>query len=302
MFRSLGVFAGVVALLAAMLSTVLSPSPVRAAPLRTDGPRPYPAAEAPSGTPVIAHRGASAYTPENTMTAFARAGELDADVVETDVQRSKDGVLILMHDTTLERTTDVERRFPGRAPWRVRDFTYAEIEKLDAGSWRGERFEGERVPTLKRLLDRLTGSGMGLRLEVKSPELYPGIGKDVRDVFKAHPYWLDRVPDRFVVQSFDEDFVRDFERLMPAVTKGVLGTPDLGELASIARYADEVNPKHTSVDGAYVDRVHSLGMDCLLWTVDEKEDIARALDLGTDGLISNRPDLAREVLQTHNPT
>ncbi|MQA94006.1 MAG: glycerophosphodiester phosphodiesterase [Streptosporangiales bacterium] len=297
MFRFFGVFVGVVALLATTLVSVLSPSPVQAAPRLTDGPRSIAAAEVPDGPAVIAHRGASAYTPENTMAAFERAREMDADVVETDVQRSKDGVLVLLHDTTLDRTTDVERRYPDRAPWNVRDFTYAEIRKLDAGSWRGERFEDERIPTLNRLLAELTGSGMGLRLEVKSPELYPGIGEDVRDAFQARPYWL--VPGRLVVQSFDWEFMRDFTRLLPSVPAGLLGTPDSDELADLAEYADEVNPKHTTVDGDYVDRVHKLGMDCHLWTVDEEEDIERALDLGTDGIISNRPDVAREVLDEH---
>lgn len=84
---------------------------------------------------VFAHRGASAYAPENTLAAVDAADDLGIDWVENDVQRTRDGVLVVMHDTNLKRTTDVEELFPERAPWAVKDFTAAEIARLDAGSW-----------------------------------------------------------------------------------------------------------------------------------------------------------------------
>ncbi len=87
---------------------------------------------------VVAHRGASGYAPENTLAAVDAADALGIDWVENDVHRSRDGVLVVLHDTDLKRTTDVEEVFPDRAPWAVKDFTAAELAKLDAGSW----FEG----------------------------------------------------------------------------------------------------------------------------------------------------------------
>ncbi|NED81407.1 glycerophosphodiester phosphodiesterase, partial [Streptomyces sp. SID11233] len=84
---------------------------------------------------VVGHRGAPAYAPENTLPSVDKAAELGFRWVENDVQRTKDGELIVLHDTTLTRTTDVEQVFPDRAPWNVRDFTAAEIARLDAGSW-----------------------------------------------------------------------------------------------------------------------------------------------------------------------
>ena len=114
---------------------------------------------------VIAHRGASAYAPENTLAAIDKAADLGFRWVENDVQRTKDGQLVVVHDDSLNRTTDVEEVFPDRAPWKVKDFTAAEIARLDAGSWFSPRFAGARVPTLKQYMNRVS---------TQSPETRPG--------------------------------------------------------------------------------------------------------------------------------
>ena len=118
-------------------------------------------AMAPSGPFLIAHRGASGYAPEHTRAAYQLAMDQGADYVEQDLTLTKDGVLICLHDDTLERTTDVEARFPDRAVtetgadgqpvkrWYANDFTLAEIETLDAGSWFDPRFAGARVVTFE---------------------------------------------------------------------------------------------------------------------------------------------------------
>ncbi|XVQ85108.1 glycerophosphodiester phosphodiesterase family protein [Microbispora siamensis] len=118
-----------------------------------------PAAAA-SGPLVVAHRGASAYAPENTVAAFELARHRGADMFELDVQETGDHHLVLMHDTTLGRTTDAEEVFPGRAPWRVGDLTLAEIRKLDAGSCFSRKYAGEAVPTLGEALRAMRGSGV----------------------------------------------------------------------------------------------------------------------------------------------
>ena len=131
------------------------------------------------GVTCIAHRGASAYAAENTLSAIRAAIGLGADMVEIDVQRSRDGQLVLVHDATLNRTTDVQRKFPRRAPWKVGDFTYAEMCRLDAGSWRSDRDSGERIATLAEAIDLVRGSHAGLVLELKTPQRYPGVASDV---------------------------------------------------------------------------------------------------------------------------
>ncbi|MEV0201329.1 glycerophosphodiester phosphodiesterase family protein [Nonomuraea sp. NPDC050691] len=254
-----------------------------------------PPATARAERPVaVAHRGASAYAPENTVAAFELAAEQGADMYELDVQETRDHRLVLMHDTTLARTTDAEKVFPGRAPWRVSGLSLAEIRKLDAGSWFDGDYEGERVPTLAETLRAMSDSGMGLLLEIKAPHLYPGIESRVAAELRRSPAWLE--PGRLVVQSFDWDSIRRFHALMPDVPVGLLGTPSAGRLAELARFADQINPPYRDITSAYVRLVHARGMRVLTWTVDDPAVMRRMLAHGVDGVISNRPDVARDVL------
>ena len=117
-----------------------------------------------------------------------------ATAVEIDVHRSRDGALVVMHDGTLARTTDVERQLPGRGPWRVADLTSDEIARLDAGSWHDPAYVGERVPLLRDVLELLRRTGTGLLLEVKKPELYPGIESDLATELRAVPGYLTAAP------------------------------------------------------------------------------------------------------------
>src|SRR5262245_42916601 len=96
---------------------------------------------------IAAHRGASAVAPENTLAAFDAARRAGADLYELDIQETLDHQLVVIHDSTLDRTTNVEELYPGRAPWRVRDFTLAEIQTLDAGDWFDQQYSGQRIPT-----------------------------------------------------------------------------------------------------------------------------------------------------------
>ncbi|MFE3449684.1 glycerophosphodiester phosphodiesterase [Nonomuraea sp. NPDC059194] len=249
---------------------------------------PAPIAVAAPATTVarVAHRGASAYAPENTLAAFELAEDLNADLFELDVQETRDHELVLMHDTTLARTTDVESVFPGRAPWRVGDFTLAEIRRLDAGSWFDGGFRGERVPTLGEALREMNGSGLGLLLEVKEPHLYPGIEGRVADELRRTDWW-----SRLVVQSFDWGSMRAFHRLMPEVQVGLLGTPPTRDLARLAAFADQINPPYQDLSAAYVRRVHGRGMEVFAWTVDDPDDMRRMISYGVDGIITNKPDV-----------
>jgi glycerophosphoryl diester phosphodiesterase len=131
---------------------------------------------------LIAHRGASAYAPENTVPAFDLAARQGADFVEFDLQLTKDRQIVCLHDNSLERTTDVEEVFPDRfrrmgdaAPrWMLEDFTLAEIKRLDAGVWFDQKFRGTRIPTFGETIDALRGRS-GLFIELKTPERYDGI-------------------------------------------------------------------------------------------------------------------------------
>ena len=247
---------------------------------------------------VLAHRGASAEAPENTLASVRRAIARDADLVEVDVQRTRDGELVVLHDTTLARTTDVRRVFPRRAPWLVGDFTAKEISQLDAGSWYCEQYAGERVPTLSDVVDVLRNSRTGLLIELKATSLHPGLATDVAAVLQGIPgYVADAAAaGRLVVQSFDHEAARHHKELLPSVPVGTLGTPSRPELGALATWADQVNPVHWSVRPSFVEAVHRHGMRCHVWTVNRPGHMRRALDLGVDGVITNHPVMLRRVL------
>ena len=137
--------------------TVIDPARVRVPPL------------------VIAHRGASADWPENTIPAFIAGIDQGADMIETDVHMSADGELVIMHDTTVDRTTDARTLYPNRQDRSIAGMNAAQIATLDAGSWKGEEFAGIRVPRLAEVLTLAHDTRTGLLLEVKHPEIYPGI-------------------------------------------------------------------------------------------------------------------------------
>jgi len=232
---------------------------------------------------IYAHRGASAVAPENTLPAFDRAASLGAGFVELDVQRSADGALVVVHDATLSRTTDAASVFPDRSPWAVGDFPLADLCRLDAGSWFGPEFAGASIPTLPEVLELLRQRDLGLLLEAKSPG--PGAAGQIADELLKHR-WILR--DRLVVQSFDEDFVREFRSIFPRVTLALLGAP--ADVEPWVRIVDQINPHHVDLQQSYVDLVHAAGIAVNPWTVDEPADIARVTALGVEGIITNTPD------------
>ncbi|GGX95033.1 glycerophosphodiester phosphodiesterase [Streptomyces hiroshimensis] len=286
-----------------VLSTlVLAVPQAQAAP---GGPEAAPGrAAAHAGVPLaIGHRGVPVQAPENTLASIDRAADLGITWVENDVQRTKDGALIVMHDTTLERTTDVKRRFPRRAPWKIADFTLAEIQKLDAGSWYDRRFAGERVPTLRRYLQRVDHNRQKLLLEVKAPELYPGIERQLASELQRAG-WLNarHVRSALVVQSFSAPSLKAFHRVRPDVKTGFLGAPKPSELRSYAAFADQINPPHRSVTSAWVRAVHALRgphgrhLEVSAWTVDNGDRAVELARMGVDGIISNAPHEIEDAL------
>ncbi|MFD9377660.1 glycerophosphodiester phosphodiesterase [Streptomyces sp. NPDC059999] len=259
------------------------------------------AASADPAPTVFAHRGASAYAPENTLAAVRRAAALHVTWIENDVQRTRDGALIVSHDKTLARTTDVEQLYPKRWPWRIGDFDLAEIKRLDAGSWYAARYQGQRVPTLQQYLDLLDHNGQNLLLELKHPEAYPGIERQTVDTL-ARSGWLDHrhLTHRLVIQSSSAPALRATRKLQPAVRTGFLGNPPVARLKEYATFTDQINPPYKTVSRAYVEAVHSHKgphgqiMRLNAWTVNSPDIAARLVELGADGIISDRPDAIRD--------
>ena len=248
---------------------------------------------------VIAHRGSSGAAPENTLAAVRLAIAHKSDVVENDIQRTSDDELVIVHDTTLTRTTNVEQLFPDRAPWNVRDFTLAEIKRLDAGSWFAPEFTGERVPTLAEWVNTV-GQQAGMLLEPKAPELYPGIERDLDKELRSLPAFERALKaDRVVVQSFNHLWLRVYKDLAPDVPVGLLygSRPTEVDIAAAATWAQQVNPALGAIDQATVDQVHAHGMEIHVWTVNAGADMRRAISWRVDGIITNYPQVLRDILR-----
>jgi glycerophosphoryl diester phosphodiesterase len=279
---------------------------------------------------VIAHRGASAYAPENTLAAFRLAADQKADYVEIDITFTRDGHLVVLHDDTLERTTNVEEVFPDRGKpakagsderrWPIADFTLEEVRRLDAGSWFDERFAGERIPTFEEAVDAITAR-TGLLIELKSPDKHRAAGRAmeplVAEVLRARG--LDRksgAEDRptIIVQSFDEGGVRELAKLLPDVPRVLLFSPPAAPrwtsasgLKEVASFATGIGPNKDILDNdpKLVERAHDLGLFVFAWTyraksTDEQEAARTAMQrgltiLGLDGVITDNPDLGRSA-------
>ncbi|MEH7179864.1 glycerophosphodiester phosphodiesterase [Neobacillus vireti] len=233
---------------------------------------------------LVAHRGATGYAPENTIAAFDKGVEMKADYIEIDVQRSKDGELVIIHDNTVDRTTD--------GTGYVKDLTFEQIRSLDAGSWKGEQFTGERIPTFDEILDRYHGK-TGILIELKSPELYPGIEAQVAQ--KLIERNLDKPQnEKIIIQSFNFESMKLTNSLLPKVPIGVLTSNRAHTteqaLKEFATYADYFNPSYGIVSKELVDQVHSLGMKIQSWTVRSHEAAQFLLDMNVDGIITDYPD------------
>ena len=248
---------------------------------------------------VIAHRGASAEYPENTIPAFVAGIDQGADMIEIDVHMSADRGLIVMHDRSLERTTNASAVYPGRTDLSVKNMTTAEIDALDAGAWKDESFAGVPVPHLAEVLELVHVTRTGLLLEVKHPSDYPGIAETIADTLTALPDYLDRAlaAGMLVVQSGDWAFIREFHALIPEVPVGVLGRPCPDELREFATWVDQINPEYAGANAEYLGLVHELGMSSLVWTVDNVDDMETAIDNGSDGIITNLPDTLVQIVE-----
>ncbi|SFI89916.1 glycerophosphodiester phosphodiesterase [Thermoflavimicrobium dichotomicum] len=232
----------------------------------------------------IAHRGASGYAPENTMSAFRKAEEMKADYFELDVQMSKDGHLVVIHDTTVNRTTN--------GTGNVKDLTLTELRQLDAGSKFNPTFAGEKIPTFDEVLEEFRGK-IGILIELKAPELYPGIEEKVAQALKKHNMHKPK-NEKIIVQSFNFESMKKFHQLLPEVPVGVL-TSDPNHLSDakikeFATYANYVNPNLKIVNKQVVENIHAHGMKVQSWTVRSRSAVQPLLDAKVDGIITDYPD------------
>lgn len=257
------------------------------------------AAAPPPDVAVIGHRGSSAMAPENTLASVRLALRQGADYIENDIMRTKDGALVVTHDLSLARTTDVEQVFPERTGYQVADYTLAEIKQLDAGSWFSPEFAGQRILTLREWVEAV-GSSAGMLLEAKDPWAFPGIEIDIDKELRSIPTFVQALrKGKVILQAGDEAWLRAYNQLAPDVPVALLyyTRPTDEQLVSASTWLDAVNPALGNIDRAIVERTHELGLKTYVWTVNHGSDMSRGIDWGVDGIITDYPSVLVEVLR-----
>jgi glycerophosphoryl diester phosphodiesterase len=236
-------------------------------------------------TKVFAHRGASGYAPENTLAAFKLADDQGADGIELDVQMTSDGHLVVIHDETLDRTTD------GHG-W-VKDATLDQIKQLDA-SMGDPDHPGQPIPTLTEVFDLLADSSMLINIEIKDGQVaYPGIAEKVLELIDQRNWEY-----RITISSFNHITLAHIRQIGSLVYTGVLFQDVLYEPWNYAHqlWATALHPHFLYVDSVpdLIDESRNSLLEINVWTVNEIADIDRMLARGVDGIITNYPDRAIE--------
>ena len=237
---------------------------------------------------IIAHRGGSNLAPENTMAAFQNALDLGVDMIEIDIEQTIDSVVVVIHDTKVDRTTNGKGK--------VDSLTYSYIKTLDAGSWFNTRFKGEKISTLEEVLEAVNGKATVL-IEIKSgDERYPGIEKRTVEAiqrFNAHSWTI--------VQSFNKKTVERVKILdNKIITYYLLGRNFMSYYHSLQAknkknktqefLFDGIAVHYSMLNAASVDSVKQMGLGVFTWTVDEEDDMKKMIEFGVDGIITDSPD------------
>ncbi len=236
---------------------------------------------------IYGHRGARAHAPENTLPSFQTAFDMGADGIELDVHMSKDGCLVVIHDFTLERTTD------GHGS--VSDFTAAELARLDAGSHYSPAFAGAGVPTLEEALD--LAAGRSVNVEIKSMDPFGGPEADaVAALIRSRNLY-----DAVIVSSFNPVTLIKMRWVDRRVRLGLLYSADLPIFLRQAWTGpliqpEALHPEHDMIDAGYMDAARRMGVAVNTWTVNDPDEARRLAELGVDIIITDAPDRIRAAL------
>jgi glycerophosphoryl diester phosphodiesterase len=253
----------------------------------------------------VAHRGASGHAPEHTLLSYELGETMKGNYIEVDLQMTKDGELVAMHDATVDRTTNGNGL--------VKEKTLEEIKALDAGSWFNEKYPeyakieyvGLEVPTLEEVFQQF-GSGANYYIETKSPSVYPGMEEKLLELLDE--YNLTGVNGRssqVIIQSFSPESlqkVNDLNPTIPLVQLMSYSTPAVisdAQLEIIDEYASGVGMNFSQIDEDYVNKVREHDLLIHPYTVNTKEDMKKALEWGVTGLFTNFPDRFNDVIKEY---
>jgi glycerophosphoryl diester phosphodiesterase len=230
---------------------------------------------------IMAHRGSSAAAPENTMAAVRKAIEEQADWVEIDVQETADGEVVVFHDSDFMKLAGVDLKI-----WNA---TQADLAQIDIGSWFGAEFKNERVPTLGQVLDQCKGK-IGVNIELKYYGHDRQLEERVVEIVETHG-----MSDSIVTMSLKIGAVRKMRSLRPNWRSGLLMSVVAGDLKRID--ADFLAVNAAFVDRSLIRDAHHSGKQVYVWTVNDAASMSSMIGRGVDGLITDKPALARSVLE-----
>lgn len=224
---------------------------------------------------IIAHRGASGYEPEHTMKSYELALEQGADYIEQDINMTKDGHLICMHDNSVDRTTN--------GTGKIKDLTLSEIKQLDAG-------DGQEVPTLDEVITHF-GNSIKYYIETKRP-FNPDMDKELMRVLLKHNLiGMGSKKKQVIIQSFSEESLINIRsHYSDVMLVRLKSKPSISELKDFKEYAQVVSPRHDNINKEFVDEAHDLGLLVHPYTVNDFEDMLDVLEKGVDGFFTNYPD------------
>lgn len=226
----------------------------------------------------VSHRGAAGLAPENTLAGIEIARNYDATHIEFDIQRSSDGVLVLMHDRDVSRTTDGQGL--------VKEVTWSNLERLDAGKYFSPTFAGEKVPTLRRVLDSAKADKSSLVIELKNPELYPNIEQELASAILEY-----RLQDRVIVVSFEHEALEKIIKILPNIKVGLLSVYPVGITHIQENQIVAVHWISTILDPTLVYRLHKANQTVWVWTVNNPFLMQVMCLLGVDGITTDRLDV-----------
>lgn len=241
---------------------------------------------------VIAHRGFSGEYPENTVLSFMKAIETGADMIELDVQETNDGKLIVFHDDNLERITGVSGQ--------VSEFTYEEITHMDAGKWMSDEFVGERIPLLSEVFDAVRDSDVEIYVELKDLSSQAGISDEKREDFPRRVVSLAEefeMIDRVIFASFNYEYICKIEDMNDNYRTLFITTIGSADEILASYPAEYYGILMDSVsDNGAVCSLNNNGKIVYVWTVNEEDMMVKAIDIGVDGIISNYPNVVKQVI------
>lgn len=229
---------------------------------------------------IIAHRGSSSAAPENTIAAFDVAVEQGADYIELDVQMTMDQHVVVIHDDTVDRTTNGNGL--------VKSYTLDQLKKLDTGSWFDHQYTNERIPTLQEILERYS-QRIGILIEIKHPKRQIGIEKAVARIINRFAY-----SRHIIIQSFDVHALQRIKAFAPSLRTALIIKPDAfkltkRKLTTYSSFANCLNMKKTMINRWWIDRIHTFGMDVFIWTVKDQKTADRIKKYPIDGVVTDNP-------------